>query len=455
MKVRTAIFQTYVVASSIGFLILMRFVLAEVRPRYVSSIEGTMGESVRIIAGTLATQDPVDWQQTIESLNSTTTGLSLRVFDGDDSVVVAHAGAPTPETYTPKRFISSKERLSRFIDNEPFTNGDQLTVSAEITKEGTRLGRVELSRPLRTINSFIWSERRKLAIGALVIAAVMVILGWWLAHKLTSSLAKLANYARAVRDGEQVTPPHSRAVEINALRDAIEGMRRTLEGRDFVNHYTQNLTHELKSPISAIRGAAELLDEPEMPAKDRERFLANIRAEADRLQQIVERVMTLASLESQSASATMTDVSIRDVLTEIRVALQVDMEAKSVRLIEDINASAELVRGDRFLVYHALLNLVLNALEFSPEHGLIEISARGEIGVVRIEVGDGGPGFPAFAIDKAFDRFFSLPRPETGRKSTGLGLSFTREIARLHGGEVGVRNRPEGGAVAWINLAGS
>ena len=80
------------------------------------------------------------------------------------------------------------------------------------------------------------------------------------------------------------------------------------------------------------------------------------------------------------------------------------------------------------------------------------VKLEGAAGVASISIDDSGPGVPDFATERIFERFYSLPRPDSGRKSTGLGLSFVREIALLHGGEATVANRPEGGARAILLL---
>jgi two-component system sensor histidine kinase CreC len=110
------------------------------------------------------------------------------------------------------------------------------------------------------------------------------------------------------------------------------------------------------------------------------------------------------------------------------------------------------VNGDRFLLQRALANLLHNALEFSPEGGSIDVAVASTRRHHEIRVRDHGPGLPEFAEKRVFDRFYSLPRPGTGRKSTGLGLSFVREIADLHHGTVELKNHPEGGALAVLRL---
>ena len=110
------------------------------------------------------------------------------------------------------------------------------------------------------------------------------------------------------------------------------------------------------------------------------------------------------------------------------------------------------VPGERFLLAQAVSNLVQNALEFSPADGVVTVELAAAASGIRLTVTDGGPGIPGYALERVFDRFYSLPRPDTGRKSSGLGLSIVREIARLHGGEVELANRSEGGARATLSL---
>ena len=111
------------------------------------------------------------------------------------------------------------------------------------------------------------------------------------------------------------------------------------------------------------------------------------------------------------------------------------------------------VRGERFLLEAAVQNLLQNAIEFSPPAGALGLELAEASGKISFRVRDEGPGIPDYALPRIFDRFYSLPRPDTGRKSSGLGLSFVRAVARLHGGEVVLENLKPRGAVAILTLA--
>jgi two-component system, OmpR family, sensor histidine kinase CreC len=321
---------------------------------------------------------------------------------------------------------------------------------APVTQRGANLGYVGVARPLNSVTEAILRARLRLVAGALVVAATMVAAGWWIASKLTHSLERLTEYAVAVRDGRRASPPGSRAAEIAALTKAFEEMRVTLEGKAHVERYTQALAHEFKAPLSAIRGAAELLSE-DMPREERGRFVANLRAESERMQRLVERLLELSALEARRDGSDFETLDLSSVVEETVGAMRETAVQRKIAL--NVARGGTLpVRGEKFLLTQAVGNLVHNALEFTPPGGTVMVRTEDRDGRAVVTVEDTGPGVPEYALGRVFERFYSLPRPESGRKSSGLGLSIVHEIARLHGGEVALENRAEGGARATFSL---
>jgi two-component system sensor histidine kinase CreC len=233
-------------------------------------------------------------------------------------------------------------------------------------------------------------------------------------------------------------------------RSAFADMRDALAGRSYTEEYVQTLTHELKSPLSAIRGAAELLREP-LPDAQRERFTANIGEQVQRLQALADRLLELAGLERRRILDDIVPVNIGELAAGVIVALEPTAQRRNVALLADIDAGIS-VDGDPFLLRQALLNLLSNAIDFSPSGAVVDVNAAVVGRRVELTVRDHGPGVPDYALDRVFERFYSLRRPDSGRKSTGLGLTFVREVAHLHGGEAHLLNHPEGGANACMIL---
>jgi two-component system sensor histidine kinase CreC len=448
MKIRTAIFTVYVAASAVGLAVLMRYNLAEVRPRYVASLQHNLADAARLLAVTWTGQPVPD----ATALRDAQAGLRVRLVAGDGALLLdtAEPALLAAESYE----VSSARKLARrvgdnLIDGERDPKETEITATAPVTLAGGRTATLVLSRPIRGVNAIIWAERKKLAGMALVIAAVMVVAGWWLASRLTQSLERLTAYAQGVRDGRPTPPPISRATEIAALARAFEEMRDALEGRQHAERYTQALAHEVKAPLAAIRGAAELLTE-DLPAAQREKFLGNIRSEGARIQQIVDRLLELSSLEARKALQQTEVIDVPGLMNEAAEVLRPACAGATVTLA--LSPATATLRGERVLLREAMVNLLQNALDFSPAGGTVSFAATLTDGRAAFTVEDGGPGVPDYALPRVFERFYSLPRPGTGRKSTGLGLALVREIALLHGGDIALANRHVGGAIATLWL---
>ena len=280
----------------------------------------------------------------------------------------------------------------------------------------------------------------------MVALALCLLVSWWVSRQI----GRLTAYANDVGAGKRVELPSLARTELREMGVAFDKMRESLEGKKYVEQYVQTLTHEIKSPVSAIRGAAELLEE-EMPLEKRAQFLANIRTEAGRIQNLVERMLKLSELEMRKSLPTMQSVPFAALLRTVLDSKEPMLSRKRIRV--QAEAGEELaVRGEPFLLHQAVSNLVQNAIDFSPPGGRIGLRAGADGSTVLLTVEDEGPGIPEYAREKIFQKFFSLQRPDTGQKSTGLGLNFVREVASLHEGEIRLENLPTAGLRASLSL---
>jgi len=463
MRLRTVIFGVYVVSSAVGFAFLMGLMLWEVRPRYMESTRRTMAETAKLLAvmleaklealpedtGTARVADTC--RAELQSLQKASGLMRVYVTDQKGLVIGDSAGgADIGKDYTRRAEMvayfesyESKGSTTDLVDGE-------LRVSAPIQFKGQVVAVVGVGRQLSSVQQYIRTARIRLAIEALSIAALMVIVGWWIASRVSISIEKLTAYVREARSQPSARPPESMALEISELGRTFEDLRQALEGKQYVERYTQTLAHEIKAPLSAIRGAAELLAE-NPPEADRERFVANMRAEAERLRQIVDRLLQLASVEARHGRHEKEVVELEPLVRELTDGVHSAGLAAGKHIEVSVPAGLRLV-GERFLLRQAIDNLLQNALEFSPEGGRVRLEAAVGHGWLSLRVEDQGPGVPDYALPRVFERFYSLARPATGRKSTGLGLSFVREVALLHGGTITLANRVEGGACAELRL---
>ncbi|RYD29604.1 MAG: two-component system sensor histidine kinase CreC, partial [Verrucomicrobiaceae bacterium] len=208
----------------------------------------------------------------------------------------------------------------------------------------------------------------------------------------------------------------------------------------------------MKSPLAAIRGAAELLDE-EMPLETRKRFLNNIVEETARSERLINRLLELSAIESRTSLEKPEDLDFATILQTAIDQGKAHAEIAGVSLEIRQPDQPVRIRGDAFILRAAILNLLENAIDFSPKGSPISIDLREEGGAVILSIRDHGPGIPDYARDRIFDRFYSLRHHTVGRKGTGLGLTLVKEAAELHGGTIRLEAPEDGGTLAVLTLA--
>ena len=181
--------------------------------------------------------------------------------------------------------------------------------------------------------------------------------------------------------------------------------------------------------------------------------MQNIHLESERISQIVDNLLLLSALESRKHINTDDTIVVQEMLNDIKQAFAPVLLVKNINLIINADPDCEL-QGESNLIRLALMNVIQNAIDFSPSNASIELSVSSNNAGVQFEVSDQGPGIPEYAGERIFERFYSLKRPQSGRKSSGLGLSLVQEIVILHQGSISVENKPNGGTVARLFFPG-
>lgn len=469
MRLSLRIFLVYFFFVGLTGWFVLRTVMDEIRPGVRQSSEETLVDTANLLAeilqadvkrGTLdqsrlpemlrayGARSP---QADIWGVNKTAVNHRIYVTDARGIVLLDSLGQAVGQDYSRWNDVyltlrgQYGARSSRESADDP--ESSVMYVAAPIRDGEKIIGVVSVSKPNRTLQPYIDRSQRRLAwLGAGLIVLGLLVgagLSWWLSR----SLDRLTRYAQAVSEGRRAELPRYRGGEMAQLAGAVERMRVQLEGKDYVERYVHTLTHELKSPLAAIRGAAELL-EGEMPAEQRARFVGNIAGESERLQQLIERLLNLAQVEQRQGLEERVPVALHELASEL-----IDERMARVQGVQLENAipPQATVHGERFLLRQALGNLLDNALDFTPAGGVIRFDAQPEGEGWRFELFNQGEAIPEFALPRLTERFYSLPRPASGRKSTGLGLNFVAEVATLHGGELSVEN-VDGGVRATLLL---
>jgi two-component system sensor histidine kinase CreC len=469
---RNRIFAGILLAYLAGVGLLMWRLVDDIAPRYRESAEDSMvetaqllatllepaatpsGPNVETFAQTFATLRARRFDADIYGVRKQRVELRATVVDGQGHVLFNSLGRSLGADFSRWRDVRLAlegkygARTTREVADDP--RSAVMYVSVPIFYQDRIVGAVTVGKPVTSLGQFMQAAQHKTLLAGVTAAIAALILMLILSLWLVIPSGLVADYLRRVRMQRSWDLPglwrHLGEMTATAYKD----VRDALEGRSFAADYAQTLTHELKSPLSAIRGAADLLHEP-MPETDRRRFLDNIERETQRIHELVERMMQLAALESRRLLESPEPVEVAPLLEELATSATAAGAARGIPVQLQVTGSAQ-VLGDPLLLKQAVGNLLANALDFSPSNSPIELRLELSPKSVIIGVRDHGPGIPHFASDKVFEKFFSLTRPDSSRKSTGLGLTFVREIAHLHYGRAAIRNHEDGGAIATLTL---
>ncbi len=472
MKIGLRILLGYFVIVALAAFLLMRVFSQEVKPGVRQAMEDTLADTANVLAE-LATDDFLagriddgqfahrvralatrDIDGEIWGFRKQASDYRVYVTDATGTVVFDSSGADVGGDYSQWNdvYLTLRGRYgARSTRTDPDDEASSVMHVAAPIRDGNRVvGVLTVAKPNQAIAPFIARSQATILRWGLLLLGVALAIGllasWWLARQLGG----LRRYADAVTAGTRATPPRS-AGEFADLGRALETMRERLEGKQYVERYVHALTHELKGPLAAIRGASELLEAP-LPERDRERFAASVRSQSTRMAQMIDKLLALAEVEHRQRIEAPDSIVVAALLDDAvaQVAFDVERATLHVEVAADI-ADAQ-VEGDPFLLRQLFGNLIDNAREFAPGDGVIEIAATRDDSMLRVTVADRGPGVPDYAHGRVFERFYSLPRPDGGSRSSGLGLAFVAEVAALHGGAVRLDNREGGGAIAEVRL---
>lgn len=456
----------FIITGIAGFFV-MRVFMAEIKPSVREVMEDLLVDTANILSELVAddlasmpangdlmsshfaqqVQDyanrPVDAK--IWGVNKRSLDYRVYVTDATGKVVfdtgLPGGGNAVGQDYSQWRDVSltlSGRYGARATRETELPDSSSILYVAAPVKQGDQIiGVLTVSKPMRTVQKFI--QRAELVIlkkGGLLVALSAVI-GLLVTGWLVWSIRRLRRYAQRVQF-DQKEPPPQLSGELGELAQAMADMRDRLDGHAHVEQLVRALTHELKSPLTAISGAAELLAD-DLPSADRERFALHIKDQSDRLHQLVERLLELSKLEHRQSLEAATPVDLSE-----RVAALLSLHAARIqqRKLQVIcqPSSTFIVHGDRELIDVALSNVIDNAVAFSSLGGRIDIDFIHTSKWVEVSIRDHGVGVPDYAIHRLGERFYSTTRPldrdhDSPQKGSGLGLPIVKQIMTLHGGD--------------------
>ncbi len=323
----------------------------------------------------------------------------------------------------------------------PTSDEKAFYIAAPIYHNNALFGALTVVKQTSKLRTFSATQEEQIEYYAMVIFLISLLFGFGISLMVSRSTKKLIKYTTSLSKGENVASPNIRQAEFADLSKAIEKLRAELEDREYIEEFISIMAHEIRSPITGIRLTAETLLLP-MDDEQRTHFINNILDANNRMDLLVSRILDLSKLERRDTLNNVEAMSVKRLIKNVlnsptRKGL---IKSKSIEVKFDIENDAK-IKVEAILAEQAISNIVDNAISFTPNGSAIQIKVRESNRFVQIKVLDEGQGVPEYARARIFTRFYSVARPDTGKRGTGLGLRFVKKIMHLHGGSVTLKNR--------------
>jgi two-component system, OmpR family, heavy metal sensor histidine kinase CusS len=346
--------------------------------------------------------------------------------------------------------LNSRERGIGYVS----MNG--LRVAVVPLSSNRQLGFAAVAEPLSVIDEGLRRLRLYFFAGVPLILLLASLGGYFLARKSLAPIDLMNRQTQRITAESlslRLEVPNPRD-EPGRLGATINGLLARLE-ESFKQQqrFIADASHELRTPLAVLRGETEVALEKERGPDDYRQSLSLIKDEAERLSRIVEDLFILAQQPIDAPTLMNERIVLNEIVADCVRAAQVLAARKAVRLSANGGAQPLTLRGDDELLKRMLLNLLDNAVKYTPEGGEISVELTGLDGKARIVVRDTGQGIPEKDQPHIFDRFY---RVDTARSralgGAGLGLSIAHMIVKAHGGEIGVASAPGRGSVFTVEL---
>jgi len=306
--------------------------------------------------------------------------------------------------------------------------------------EGTEASAIIVARPAASLGEIVGDLFPRLAFSGLIGVAAALVLGFALSQSVAAPLRNIARAARSVARGNYrqrvpATGPREvrdLAANFNRMTEEVQRSQQTL--RDFL----ANISHELKTPLTSIRGFSEaMLDGTIDDQVGIERSAKVISDESNRVLRLVQELLDLSRIESGQVSMQQDEVDLHELFEHVGEVFALRSEESGVELDVNIQGGAR-IRGDFDRLEQVMNNLLDNAFRHTPRGGSVRVGCRDlQPGTLQVTVSDTGPGIPVNDLPHLFERFYRGENANgSGRKGYGLGLAISREIVRAHGGEI-------------------
>jgi len=313
---------------------------------------------------------------------------------------------------------------------------------------------LQLGQSMENLSRIIEIFRKVFIITMAVLFFLAVVVGWFMARRALVGVETVTQTARRISDGslEKRVPVKKGVDEIDQLaitfNQMLDRIQKLVTG---IKEMSDNIAHDLKSPITRIRGIAEISLTAGSTIDDYEGMAANTIEECDRLLEMINTMLIISKTEAGVGQLDCQEMDIAGLVRDACVLFQSPAEDKGLKLVCRTPEKFS-IYGDMRLIQRMIANLLDNAIKYTPPSGTINVGVDSKDNQsAHVSVKDTGIGIPEQDLPHIFERFYRCD-PSRSQVGTGLGLSFSRAVARAHNGDITVASAPDRGSTFTVIL---
>lgn len=367
-----------------------------------------------------------------------------------------HLSRPEIQDAIKKGFGESK----RFSDTLGF---NMKYVAVPIKINGNTEGVVRISLPLTEIESQLRVVYRVVLVSGLIAVIIALIVGYFISRGIMQPITQMTEIAEHISKGDfskkvSVRSKDELGILAKSLNKMADDLQSKIENLNKLNtvrkDFVANVSHELKTPLTSIKGFIETLEDGALYDKaNAKKFIQIIKKHTERISSIIDDLLSLSELELGKDRITKEEFDLKASLDETLLGFQHILTSKKHSLHVDIKGDDFRIKADKYKIEQILVNLLDNAIKYTGDGGKISVSMSKQKKDITISIADTGIGISKEHLDRIFERFYRVDKARSRQLGgTGLGLAIVKHIALLHDGKIDIESEAQKGTKITISL---
>lgn len=461
---RKKIIKNYFVIIIIVVALFEGLFMFYVQNYYYNSVRQTLESRVEYINGSYNTvsMESVSFEDKVNSIyekqmNDKNTKYGISIIDKNRNMILDQYGFKTHEKVNfidVNRALRNGKSLVPYTYKIASTDEHVMSIAVPLKVNNVVEGAVRYTVSLDAIDREIIKLMAWLIMIGVVILIIAIGISLKFAESLITPLTELKKFASELSCGNYNVKLKSNKIvddEIGELAETFEKMAIEIDKNEKLkNEFISSISHELRTPLTSIKGWSETLGYEGINKEELDMGLGIIQDETERLIKLVEELLDFSRLSSQRIKLVIDSVDVEGLVVGVINQLKVKAAEKDIRLLFEFECGeVKNIQGDKNRLRQVLINLVQNSLKFTDVGGFIKITVNQDSEFTTISVTDNGSGIDKENLERVFDKFF---QEDYNKSGSGLGLAISKEIVKLHNGEMSIESKKNVGTSITFTL---